>query len=51
MMMNWTGFGRKRSWPNCKVLSRHSPGGNEKNNENLNHDSRSLGPRIEPRTS
>jgi hypothetical protein len=24
--MNWKGFGRKRPWPNLKVLSRHSPG-------------------------
>jgi hypothetical protein len=33
MMTNWKGFGRKRSWPNFKVLSRHSPGGTEKNHE------------------
>jgi hypothetical protein len=26
MMMNWKGFSRKRSWPNFKVLSSHSPG-------------------------
>jgi hypothetical protein len=25
-MMNWKVFCRKRSWPNFKVLSRHSPG-------------------------
>jgi hypothetical protein len=30
MMMNWRGFGRKRSWPNFKALSRNSPGGTEK---------------------
>jgi hypothetical protein len=30
-MMNWKGFGRKRPWPNSKVLSRHSPGGTEYN--------------------
>jgi hypothetical protein len=24
MMMNWKGFGRKRSWPNFKALCRHS---------------------------
>jgi hypothetical protein len=27
--MNWKRFGRKRSWPNFKVLSRNSPGGTE----------------------
>jgi hypothetical protein len=27
MMMNWKGFGSKRSWPNFKVLSWNSPGG------------------------
>jgi hypothetical protein len=26
MMMNWKGFGSKRSWPNCKVLSRNLEG-------------------------
>jgi hypothetical protein len=34
IMMNWKGFGRKRSWPNFKVLSRHSHGGTEEKNEN-----------------
>jgi hypothetical protein len=33
MMMNWKEFGRKRSWPNLKVLSRHSPGKTEVNHE------------------
>jgi hypothetical protein len=32
MMMNWKGFGRKRSWPNRKVY-RHLPGGTEENHE------------------
>jgi hypothetical protein len=32
-MMNWKGFGRKWSWPNFTVLSRHSPAGTEKNHE------------------
>jgi hypothetical protein len=32
-MMNWKGFGRKRSWHNFKVLSQHSPGGTEENHE------------------
>jgi hypothetical protein len=40
-MMNWKGCGRKRSWPNFKVLSRHLPGGTEENHENLSQDSRS----------
>jgi hypothetical protein len=50
-MMNWKGFGRKRSRPAFKVLSRHSPGGTEENHETLNRDSRLPGPRYEPRTS
>jgi hypothetical protein len=25
--MNWKEFGKKLSWPNFEVLSRHSPGG------------------------
>jgi hypothetical protein len=40
MMMNWNGFGRKRSLPNFKILSRHSPGWTEENHKNLNQDSR-----------
>jgi hypothetical protein len=28
-MMNWKGCGRKQSWLNFKVLSRHLPGGTE----------------------
>jgi hypothetical protein len=32
-MMNWKGFGRKRPWPDFKVLSRNSPGGTEEKNE------------------
>jgi hypothetical protein len=34
-MMNWKGFGRKWSWPNFKLLSRHFPAGTEENHENL----------------
>jgi hypothetical protein len=33
MVMNWKGFGRKRSWPNFKVLSWYSPEGTEKNHD------------------
>jgi hypothetical protein len=51
MIMNWKGFGRKQSWPNFNVLSWHSPGGTDKTTTNLNQDSRSPGPIIEPRTS
>jgi hypothetical protein len=32
-MLNWKGFGRYRSLPNYKALSRHSPGGTEENHE------------------
>jgi hypothetical protein len=48
MSMNWKGFGRKRSWPNFKVISRNSLGGTEENYENLNQGSRSPDPRFEP---
>jgi hypothetical protein len=45
--MNWKGFGRTQSWPNFKVLFRHSPGGTEENHEKtVNQDSPSPGPRI-----
>jgi hypothetical protein len=33
MMMNWIGFGRKRSLPNFKVLSGHSPRQTEENHK------------------
>jgi hypothetical protein len=48
-MMNWKGFGRKRSWPDFKVLSQQSPGGTEKNYENLSQDSRSPSRDLNPR--
>jgi hypothetical protein len=51
MRINWKGFGRKWSWPNFKVLTRHSPEGTEKTMKDLNQDSRSPGMRIEPGTS
>jgi hypothetical protein len=47
MMTNLKGFGMKRSWPNFKALSRHSPGGAEKKTNNLNQDSRSPEPKFE----
>jgi hypothetical protein len=49
MMMNWKGSGRKRSWPNFKVLSQHFPADTEENHEK--HQSGSPGPRFEPETS
>jgi hypothetical protein len=48
-MMNWKGFGTKRSSPNVKVLSRPSPGGTE-GNYKIPQDSPSPGPRFEPWT-
>jgi hypothetical protein len=32
-IMNLKWFGRKRSWPNFKLLSQHSPGGSKENDE------------------
>jgi hypothetical protein len=32
-MKNWKGFGRKRSWPNFKVLSQNLPGRTAGNHE------------------
>jgi hypothetical protein len=34
-MVNWKGFGRKRLWPNFKVLYWHLPGETEENHENF----------------
>jgi hypothetical protein len=33
IMINWKGFGKKRSWPNIKVLSWHSPEKTEESHE------------------
>jgi hypothetical protein len=46
-MMNWNGFGRKRSWPNFKVLFQRSPEVTEEKHENRMVS----GPRSEPVTS
>jgi hypothetical protein len=46
-MMNWKGFGKNRSWPNFKVLSRHSPGGNN-SAKILTQDSRCPGLDLNP---
>jgi hypothetical protein len=32
-MINQNGFDRKQSWPNFKVLSKHSPGWTEENHK------------------
>jgi len=40
MMMNWEGFGTKRSGPNFKVLSRHYPGEVRKITKSLSQDGR-----------
>jgi hypothetical protein len=42
-MMNWVERGRRRSWPNFKVLSRHFPGGTELNHEEHLQNRRSPG--------
>jgi hypothetical protein len=39
--MNLNGFQVKRSWPNFKVLSWHSPGGAEENTKISSQDSQS----------
>jgi hypothetical protein len=39
--MNWKGGRRKRSLPDFKVLSQHSPGKTEEKYENLSQNNRS----------
>jgi hypothetical protein len=46
-MMNWKGFGRKQSWPNFKVLYRHSRGRTEETHEKP-HNSRSRDRALNP---
>jgi hypothetical protein len=48
MMLNWTGYRRKWSLPNFKVLSRHLPGGTEDNYEDVIQDNRSPGHGLNP---
>jgi hypothetical protein len=48
MMMNWRGFGRKRSWRKFNVLPGYSPEETERNQKNIKHDSLWTGPRFEP---
>jgi hypothetical protein len=50
-IMNWEGYGRKQSWINFKVLSRHSPGGTEESHENFSQDSRFPNRDLKPGTS
>jgi hypothetical protein len=47
-MVNCKGCGRKRSWPNFKLISRHSPGGTHYNYEYLSQHSRSPGLDLNP---
>jgi hypothetical protein len=47
-MMNWKRFGSKKSWPNYKVLSRHSLGGTTENHDKINQDSLSPEPKSVP---
>jgi hypothetical protein len=44
--MNWKGCGRRRSWPNFKVLSQYLPGGTEKNHEKTSVKIADLGTEI-----
>jgi hypothetical protein len=48
MMKNLKGFGRKRSWPDFKVLSQHLPVETEENYENLNQHSDRRGRESNP---
>jgi hypothetical protein len=47
--MNWNGFGKKRSWPNFKVLSPHLPEGTVGKPWKVCQDSQSLGRDMNPR--
>jgi hypothetical protein len=46
-MLNWKGFGRKRQWPNFKVLSQQSLRETEENYE-ISQDSRPPGRDLNP---
>jgi hypothetical protein len=50
-MINWKGFGRKRSWPNFNYYLVIRLEGLNKTTKKTNQDSRSSGPRFDPRTS
>jgi hypothetical protein len=41
-------YGRKRSWPHLKVLSKHFTEGTEENHEKLSQDIRSPGRDLNP---
>jgi hypothetical protein len=47
-MIDFKVCGWKRSWPNCKALFRHLPGGLRKTTKNINQDSRSQGRDLNP---
>jgi hypothetical protein len=46
-MMKWKGCGRKREWPNFKVLPQHLYGRTEENHENPQSVEPVCGPRFE----
>jgi hypothetical protein len=48
-MMNWKGFGRKRTWPNFEILYKHSPDVLRIITENLIQDSWYLDRDLNPR--
>jgi hypothetical protein len=48
VITNWKGFRRKRSLPNFKVLTWHSPGETEENHEKNNQNSQSPGRKLNP---
>jgi hypothetical protein len=47
-MMHWKGFGRKRSLPNFKVLSRHLSGELRRTTKTLSQNSLSSGRDLNP---
>jgi hypothetical protein len=48
-IVNWKECGRKRLWPNSKILSLHLSGGTEENHGRLSQDNRDLGRDLNPR--
>jgi hypothetical protein len=48
-MITWKAFGKKKSWPNFKVLCLNLPGVIEENHETLNQHSNSPGEYLNPR--
>jgi hypothetical protein len=48
-MMNWKGFGRRRTGPNFKEIVRNLPGGTEERTKNFSKDGRFQGRDLNPR--